>query len=600
MKKLALLFTVLAGCYLLFSPLKYPKAYSQKYPEMLTRIALLPSINLQRCQESVKHDYETFVGLSEDDNQKAYYWAKIYGGPGDDKIRSITKTADGDFIIGATEFRSFAPDRSYSNWLFKLSKRGEIRWERVFRIKGGRNEETFCVKATDDGGCIVGGNYVVPENTELTIIKLLPDGEVEWSYTYPQINGNTAHSIQQTIDGGYIVVGLTGTFNALEKDLWVLKLSSRGEVEWDGVFGGPDLEADWYNGRRVASAIQVSDGGYVVACDTHSFGAGWSDIWIIKLSKVGDIEWQRTYGGKESEWLYYSGPHILETRDGGLIVAGETLSFGAGGNDAWIMKLTKEGDVEWQHTYGGERGDRADAIRQAYDGGYIVAGSTVSFGSTEGNNFWLLKISEKGKIIWERTYGPAIRLVSFEQADEGGYVLIGSTGSQGAQGEDILVLKVSLDGNIGPACEIVKNSNAVVMDTHVLPQDTEVERKTTEVERQRVKLTTQDTNASIGTICLWSESLPNAPKSLRAKAITRQNIRLRWKDKSNDEDGFFIERRSDTSGTWEMIKKISRNAKKYTDKRLEADKLYYYRVRAFNSNGYSDYSNVAEARTKKQ
>ena len=162
----------------------------------------------------------------------------------------------------------------------------------------------------------------------------------QWAITYGGSSRDYADSVQQTSDGGYIVRGSTQSFGAGGNDIWILKLSPAGDIEWQKTYGGN------YSGEFAHSIQPTNDGGYIVVGETDSFGAGESDIWILKLSPDGDIEWQRTYGGSSSD----RASSFLPTNDGGYIIAGYTESFGAGLNDIWILKLSPDGEVEWQRT----------------------------------------------------------------------------------------------------------------------------------------------------------------------------------------------------------------------------------------------------------
>ena len=208
----------------------------------------------------------------------------------------------------------------------------------------------------------------------------------QWAKTYGGSKEEYANSIQQTSDGGYIVAGYTKSFGAGETDIWVLKLSSNGAIEWHHTSGGINTDKSY-------SIQQTSDGGYIVAGRTASFGAGHYDIWVLKLSSNGAIEWQRTYGGRSSDVAY----SIQQTSDGGYIVAGYTDSFYAGGEAIWVLKLSSDGDIEWQRTYGDGSFDIAYSIQQTSDGGYIVAGRTTSFGAGS-YDIWVLKLSSNGDI----------------------------------------------------------------------------------------------------------------------------------------------------------------------------------------------------------
>jgi hypothetical protein len=208
----------------------------------------------------------------------------------------------------------------------------------------------------------------------------------EWAKTYGGASDDRANSIQPTSDGGYIVAGWTISFGAGGADVWVLKLDGSGNVTWQKTYGGAGT--DW-----ATSIQQTSDGGYIVAGVTGSFGAGSGDVWVLKLDGSGNVTWQKTYGGGSTDYAY----SIQQTSDGGYIVAGLTDSFGAGSADVWVLKLDGSGNVTWQKTYGGGSTDYAYSIQQTSDGGYIVAGLTDSFGAGS-YDFWVLKLDGSGEI----------------------------------------------------------------------------------------------------------------------------------------------------------------------------------------------------------
>ena len=260
----------------------------------------------------------------------------------------------------------------------------------------------------------------------------------QWATTYGGSGTDEANFIQQTSDGGYIVAGMTDSFGAGEYDIWVLKLSPDGEIEWQKTYGG--------SGTDEANFIQqTSDGGYIVAGMTDSFGAGEYDIWVLKLSSTGDIEWQKTYGG--SRWD--ETPSIQQTSDGGYIVAG-SANFGGGSRDFWILKLSPDGEIEWQKTYGGSDHDFAHSIQQTSDGGYIVAGYTFSWG---------------------------------------------------AGSEDFWVLKLSSDGIINPRCSFIRSSNAEVSDTDISPVVTNTTPRDKDITSQDTNFIPQDTDATVYNFC---------------------------------------------------------------------------------------------------
>ncbi|NPA41170.1 MAG: hypothetical protein GXO18_02745, partial [Aquificae bacterium] len=216
---------------------------------------------------------------------------------------------------------------------------------------------------------------------------------IQWAKVYGGGSSDGAYSIQQTSDGGYVVAGWTSSFGAGLADIWVLKLDANGDVQWQKTYGGSDSDGAY-------SIQQTSDGGYVVAGWTWSFGAGSADFWVLKLDANGDVQWQKTYGGGDSDEAY----SIQQTSDGGYVVAGRTWSFGTGLTDIWVLKLDANGDVQWRKTYGDSGPNEAYSIQQTSDGGYVVAGVTLSFG-TGSADFWVLKLDANGDVQWQKTYG---------------------------------------------------------------------------------------------------------------------------------------------------------------------------------------------------
>jgi len=212
------------------------------------------------------------------------------------------------------------------------------------------------------------------------------------------------------------------------------------------------------SGDRASSVQRTSDGGYIVAGYTYSFGAGGDDIFLIKTDANGNIIWAKTYGGTSYDYAY----SVQQTSDGGYIVAGETNSFGAGLSDAFLIKTNASGNLQWAKTYGGTGYDYAYSVQRTSDGGYIVAGLTTSFGAG-GYDVFLIKTDANGNIIWAKTYGGTSydNAYSVQQTSDGGYIVAGLTNSLGAGSYDIFLIKTDANGDIG-SCGIVRNVSPTV------------------------------------------------------------------------------------------------------------------------------------------
>jgi hypothetical protein len=272
----------------------------------------------------------------------------------------------------------------------------------------------------------------------------------EWVMTYGGPGSDAPVSIQKTSDGGYIVAGQTYSFGAGGYDVWILKLDSIGNVQWQKAYGGSATDYAY-------SVQQTSDGGYIVASYTYSFSSGnyGGDAWVLKLDSNGNVQWQKTYGGSDDDRAY----SIQQTSDGGYIVAGSTCSYNGADSwdcDVWVLKLDSIGNVQWQKTYGGGD-DTASSVQQTVDGGYIVAGTTFSFGAGNGD-IWVLKLNADGTISWQKTYGGSeydctggdltIQQTYNWLGNPDGYVIVGTNGSFGAVSYDIWILRLNLDGTV--------------------------------------------------------------------------------------------------------------------------------------------------------
>ncbi|MFC2167707.1 hypothetical protein ACFLRW_01895 [Acidobacteriota bacterium] len=387
-------------------------------------------------------------------------WAKTYGGSEEDIAQAIVQIDDGGYIVvGKTE--SFGEDTG-DFWILKLDLLGDIEWQKTYG--GPFLENAYSIDNTNDGGFVVAG-WTPASGLSIWILKFSSNGDKEWEKTHRVSDSDITYFIKQTNDGGYILTGsftnqyTEGNATLYEYDIWILKLYSNGDAEWCNTYKGSNYDYAY-------SIQQTVDGGFIVAGKTESFGVGSTDIWILKLNYLGDIEWQKTYGESQSDGAY----SIKQTFDGGYIVAGFTSSSGAGRSDFWILKLTSDGTIEWQKLYGGDKPDQASLIQQTNDGGYIIAGKTESFGAGL-TDIWILKLNLGGDIEWQKAYGgsQAEEATSIEQTSDGGYIVAGFSKSYGAGMEDFLILKLFPNGDINSSCGLIHDSNAEVSDISVIP-----------------------------------------------------------------------------------------------------------------------------------
>jgi len=298
-------------------------------------------------------------------------------------------------------------------------------------------EWAYSVVQTDDGGYAIAGetwSFGAGYN-DYWLIKTDSSGNILWNKTYGGTSHEIARSVIQTDDGGYAIAGYTFSFGAGQIDSWLVKTDSYGNALWNKTYGG--IYCDY--GQAV---VQTGDGGYAIA-GTYSFVTGLDeDFWLVKTDSAGNMLWNKTYGGTDCDVA----TSVQQTSDGGYVLAGYTFSFGAGQIDSWLVKTDSAGNALWNKTYGGTRDDGAYSVICASDGGYAFAGFTASYGSG-GGDFWLVKIDSLGNIRWSRTYGGALgeSAHSIVETNDGGYVLAGRTNSHGAGDYDFWLIKVGRD-----------------------------------------------------------------------------------------------------------------------------------------------------------
>ncbi len=356
-------------------------------------------------------------------------WKKTLGGSYGDGAESIQQTDDGGYIVaGYTCSNDGDVDGNHGYcdfWVVKLDENGAIQWQKC--LGGSSNDQAYSIQQTKNGGYIVAGwTWSNDGNvsgyhgyTDFWVVKLDPNGNIEWQKCLGGSYDDRAYSIQQTSDGGYIVAGWTWSNdgnvsgNHGNADFWVVKLNEYGTIQWQKCLGGRYLDLAY-------SIQQTSDGGYIVVGETRSNDgdvSGWhegydengytADMWIVKLDRDGNIQWQKCLGGSGNDQAY----SIQQTSDGGYIVVGETRSndgdvsgwhggYDENGDpkpDMWIVKLDSNGNIQWQKCLGGSDYDVAESVQRTSDGGYIVAGWTSSNnGDVSGNHgvsdFWIIKL----------------------------------------------------------------------------------------------------------------------------------------------------------------------------------------------------------------
>ncbi len=354
--------------------------------------------------------------------------------------------APGESLVIVWSAGEDVPDTESSDWVFRIDITDTTVWDstmigNLFATAVGETswDYGYSVVQTGDGGYAVTGwtNSSGAGEWDLFLVKFNPLGAVEWARAVGGTDNDGGSSVVQTSDGGYAVAGWTHSFGVGGSDFFLVKFSSLGAFEWARTVGGTNYEDS-------CSVVQTSDGGYAVAGYTNSFGAGGDDLFLVKFSSAGAFEWARAVGGTGND----EGSSVVQTSDGGFALAGVTAGFGAGGDDLFLVKFSSAGAFEWARAVGGTGDDEGSSVIQTSDGGYAVAGETYSFGA--GNtDFFLVKFSLSGAFEWARAVGGTDYDYgeSVVQTNDGGYAVAGLTSSFGVGIYDLFLVKFDDMGN---------------------------------------------------------------------------------------------------------------------------------------------------------
>jgi hypothetical protein len=364
-------------------------------------------------------------------------WSHTYGGTGEESMVAngvhLVRTSDGGFALAGGTYSFGAGGVDF--WLVKTDANGNMEWNRTYG--GADHDIPHSLIQTADGGFALAGetqlNLGLPD---FWLVKTDAKGDMEWNQTYGGLDIDSANSLIQTSDGGYALVGGILSFGAGSYDAWLIKTDELGNMQWNQTYGGTHRDS-------VVSVVETSDGGFALAGNTDSFGAGTVNFWLVKTDDSGNMEWNRIYGESDRNFVF----SMVKTSDGGFALAGDLHSHDAGVENFWLVKTDEDGNMEWNQIYGGADVDIAFSVVETSDGGYALAGETKP--SPAGDfDFWFVKTDTLGNEEWNRTYGGAKEdfANSVVQTSDGGYAMAGNTLSFGAGDYDFWLIKTNEQG----------------------------------------------------------------------------------------------------------------------------------------------------------
>jgi len=364
-------------------------------------------------------------------------WVRVRGGRERDVGYSVIQDTSGTYVIAGATY-SYGSG-STDVYLLKMDSYGNEIWEKTF---GGPYKDwaQYILKTEDGGYVVVGGTESFGKGSvDILLVKYSPEGEQSWYRTYGGYDRDWARHVEQTRDGGFIIVGGTESYGAGSTDVYLVKIDNNGDQEWNMVFGG--------SGRDVGYFVkELDEGGYIVVGGTESFG-GSEDIYVIKVDPYGGSIWERVYGGN----LKDRGYSFLVLDNDNILIVGYTETSEAGNADVCLLMLDSDGNVLWSRAYGGPKWDWGKYIVKTEDMGYLIVGGTQSFGIGK-TDVYLLKVNFNGDIQWSKTYGNV--LVDMGSGicptPDGGFVIAGESTNEFTGKSDVLIIKVDSAGNTRP------------------------------------------------------------------------------------------------------------------------------------------------------
>ena len=364
---------------------------------------------------------------------------KTVGGDDLDRGVAIQQTCDGGYIaVGVTKSFGAGGEDVY---LVRTDSMGDTLWTRTFG--GEKKDNGWAVSQTSDSGFIVAGftESYGSGGMDFYVIRTDSEGNPLWSQTYGGEGDDYCWDLDVIFDNGYILVGETGAVDQYrkgDKDFFLVRIDEDGNLLWQKIYGGPETD-------RGFAVQQTQDGGFVMVGSTTSYGAGDVDAYLIKTDDNGEVEWAKPFGTA----AFDMGHDVRQKQNGGYVIFGYTESYGAKSRDIWLMGADSEGKEEWSQLVGGSEADHATRGVLTAGNGFVLLGYTKSFGAGHWD-VYLVKMNAAGDTVWTRTYGGPWPDTGYgiEETDDGGFILTGQTWSSGRGDSDFLLIKTDENGQL--------------------------------------------------------------------------------------------------------------------------------------------------------
>lgn len=428
---------------------------------------------LLSCSQNDDLNSNTIVSKSTD-------FVQTFGGSLNESAKAVTNTADGGYaILGHTQSMDGdienKTNESFDFWLLKFSENNTLQWQKTL---GGTDDDRGqdIIQTKDGGYAIVGYSKSTDGNlsenagaNDFWLCKLDASGNISWQQSFGFLGADIGYALTETNDNGYLITGVLdvsasggqgnsktlGTLHA-GGDYWAIKLDTNGQKEWSRFFGGSFTDVPY-------DIIQTSNNNYIIVGSSDSDDVditgnkGTYDFWVITISETGVLLWEKSFGGSEIDEAW----GIVASNDGNFIIAGDTrsndkdIAKNNGAADIFVIKITPNGDLLWQKSFGGTSFDTARSISKTSDNGYLISGSSRSAdGDVSVNNgqndALVLKLDSNGNLEWHKSVGGSNIDLAFDvtELNDGSIIAVGESSSLGIDisenkgFSDLLIFKI--------------------------------------------------------------------------------------------------------------------------------------------------------------
>ena len=366
-------------------------------------------------------------------------WQQCFGGSAEDLLNDMKPTSDGGFImVGSTRSNDGQVTGHQGEadvWIVKVDEEGSLEWEKTYG--GSGNDNGRVVVTTLDGGYLIAANTTSTNGDiseafgefDIWVLKLSMNGEMEWQRSYGGSGTDSPYDLVETVEG-YLIIGETTSSDGMisnnygYNDIWLIKINNENELLWESTYGSPQGD--------LGTSLAVTDEAIFIV---GSVNGSPYDGYVAKLDVNGNVIWENAYGGSDLDGLYsvevlpdetIISPGFTYSNDGDILVQ-------HGLSDSWLLKLDINGELIWSKTYGGSDHDGTPGLNFIDDGGFLLSGfSRSADGDLTGNSgngdAWMVRLNQTGEILWQQNFGGT----SWETTDvsvlsEGQIICAGST-----------------------------------------------------------------------------------------------------------------------------------------------------------------------------